>query len=50
MGEEFLKFGDAEIEKKFFYHYKSLISSEYVDIENVLVFFGEKTRNTLLVT
>ena len=50
MGEEFLKFGDAEIEKKFFYRYKSLISSEYVDIENVLVFFGEKTRNTLLVT
>ena len=50
MGKEFLKFDDAEIEKNIFYDYKSLISLEYADIENVLVSFGEKTRNTLLVT
>ena len=39
-----------KLKKKNFYHYKSLVSLEYADFENVLVSFGEKTRNTLLVT
>ena len=37
MGEEILTFGNIEIEKKIFYHYKSPELLRDVDIEKVLV-------------
>ena len=37
MGKEILTIGDIEIEKKKFYHHKSPIFLEDVDIEKVLV-------------
>ena len=37
MGKEIITFGDTEIEKHKFHHYKSPIPLEDVDIKNVLV-------------
>ena len=54
MGKEILTFGDIEIEKNNFYHYKSPMFLDDVDIEKILVsnkiFSAEKAINTLLVT
>ena len=47
MDKEIITFGDIEIKKRKFYHRKSLILSEYVDIDSIqissLVSSGEKS-------
>ena len=55
MGNQFLTFEDIETEKRTFYHHKTPIFLEDVDIEKVLasnkISFGKKkTINVLLVT
>ena len=54
MSKEILTFGDIETETYKFYHNKSPIFLEDVDIKKVVVSnkisLGEKTINTLLVT
>ena len=50
MSKEILTFCDTDIEKNKFYHLKSVIFVEDIDIERGLVpFLGEKTINTLLL-
>ena len=48
MGKEVLVFGNIEIEKNKFYHYKSPVPLRNIDIEKVLVskkfFFGKKNN------
>ena len=54
MGKEILTFGDVDIEKNQFYHYKSPIFLKNVDIEKVLdlkrFLLVKKAISTLLVT
>ena len=37
MGREFVTFGDNEIEKRKFHHFKNLILLRHVDIDNIQV-------------
>ena len=54
MGKEILTFGNIQIGKNKFYHYKTPIFLRDVDIEKVLVSdqisFGEKNISTLSIT
>ena len=54
MGKEILTFGNIQIGKNKFYHYKTPIFWRDVDIEKVLlsdqISFGEKNISTLSIT